>query len=660
MGRKKPPFLGKIPLKWCFSCNLPVLGKICSRCGEKTQSIQISPPGDARLALAGDLDLLNQALQSFGSQAAVQFMHSLKNKIVIFNKSPYEDRMDEVIADGICLGNLRFNLARNVFEFVPRLEGAQRLYHKGCKKTVVADIGAKESITKGASVLRPGILDADPDIQIDEPVIVICEGEVIATGLAKVSGREMTLPEKKGVGVKTKHRGILEKNLVLPGGQSLQELYLANENIILNMEIEALEFISRLIKEFKDYAVAYSGGKDSLAVLLLALDVDDNCPVFFADTGLEFPETLENIKIVEQELGIKIHTNHASTDEFWYYFERFGPPARESRWCCKRSKLNPINNLLAEMFPNATKEKGVLSFIGRRRYESFARSKEARVSHNPWIPLQVGAAPILNWTALHLYLYFYKKKALHLLNPLYEKGFIRIGCWLCPACSKSDLFIIQKIHPELMTQLDKAVEKWAKYIPRSDIWQRWALWRWKQLPKKILDLLDREGIKKEDLTISLEKERTEALSFEMTTTLSPCKSGGYSIYVRASDVLDLTQVQNLLLTIGSPRSSKNLGIVVVQVENGQATVHANGEIRVQHSSPKQAKKLLQRVLQVIIRAEECDLCGTCIPHCQHQALVIEQNKIKVKDNCQSCAKCADACPIWRFSYQDTQTEISRL
>lgn len=43
--------------------------------------------------------------------------------------------------------------------------------------------------------------------------------------------------------------------------------------------------------EDNDGYVAFSGGKDSLVVLALAVQVDRNVPVVFFDSGLEFPET---------------------------------------------------------------------------------------------------------------------------------------------------------------------------------------------------------------------------------------------------------------------------------------------------------------------------------------------------------------------------------
>src|SRR3546814_19661294 len=53
--------------------------------------------------------------------------------------------------------------------------------------------------------------------------------------------------------------------------------------------------------EDNDGYVAFSGGKDSLVVLHLALSVEPNVPVVFFDSGAEFPETYEFVQRVAQE-----------------------------------------------------------------------------------------------------------------------------------------------------------------------------------------------------------------------------------------------------------------------------------------------------------------------------------------------------------------------
>lgn len=53
--------------------------------------------------------------------------------------------------------------------------------------------------------------------------------------------------------------------------------------------------------------VAFSGGKDSLVSLHLALQVDPNIPVCFYDSGLEFPENIEYIQYLANLYNINLH-----------------------------------------------------------------------------------------------------------------------------------------------------------------------------------------------------------------------------------------------------------------------------------------------------------------------------------------------------------------
>ena len=53
-----------------------------------------------------------------------------------------------------------------------------------------------------------------------------------------------------------------------------------------------------------DGYVAFSGGKDSLAVLHLALQAEPNVPVVFFDSGLEYPETITYLDVIADQLGV--------------------------------------------------------------------------------------------------------------------------------------------------------------------------------------------------------------------------------------------------------------------------------------------------------------------------------------------------------------------
>lgn len=60
-----------------------------------------------------------------------------------------------------------------------------------------------------------------------------------------------------------------------------------------------------------DGYLAFSGGKDSLVTLHLALCADQNVPVVFFDSGLEFPETYTYLAAIQERLNVHIDWIHA-------------------------------------------------------------------------------------------------------------------------------------------------------------------------------------------------------------------------------------------------------------------------------------------------------------------------------------------------------------
>ncbi len=75
------------------------------------------------------------------------------------------------------------------------------------------------------------------------------------------------------------------------------------------------------LSEFIDWAdtviVPWSEGKDSTAVLLLALDVfpKDKVKVLFSDTETEFPWTINYVNLVSEKLGIEVYKVYAGVDK---------------------------------------------------------------------------------------------------------------------------------------------------------------------------------------------------------------------------------------------------------------------------------------------------------------------------------------------------------
>lgn len=461
----KIPYLGPISLSWCRACNVPVLAERCGVCGGPTEKVPVTPPGDIRPAFERDIELINEAaISQFGSPLIKD------ERVVLLNSVPGFDRFDEVIVDGVVAGALRYDVKRLCYEFMPGVEGGNRIWNGGGKGFVRVAVDAAAFILRGASVLMPGVVDFDREIQAGQEVLVVCEDSVIAVGKTRFSGEEAA-KARKGMFVKVRRRLVEDGAHIPEGGQGWGLVVEANREVIERYEKEALQFIRRSV-ERKDLpvVVSFSGGKDSLATLLLVRKVVEP-KVLFVDTGVEFPETTEYVERMADALGLDLIITRAG-DRFWKGLSVFGMSGRDYRWCCKVCKLGPVAKVMDERFPQ-----GVLNFIGQRRYESLVRSRSRRMWRNRWLPRQLCASPIQSWSALHVWLYLMKEGVD--VNPLYHRGLERIGCWPCPSSSLAEVEALKELYPGL----------WQGFVERlsasglSDEEIKYGFWRWQHLPK---------------------------------------------------------------------------------------------------------------------------------------------------------------------------------
>ncbi|MHA1229057.1 MAG: phosphoadenosine phosphosulfate reductase domain-containing protein [Candidatus Helarchaeota archaeon] len=470
-------FLGPNVLKWCDNCNIPILlFKKCSICDNETRKVVITPPFDVRPAIFGLKQLKDTIEKSYGKGSSA----FLDSKIVLFNRAPELDALDEVIVDGYVIGKLRFDLSRLDWEFKPTVEGAVRMYNKLKKypKWVLIDDTAISYIRKGANVLAPGILDADQAIKKGDFVFVIDSAEnLIAIGRCRYSYNEFS----------TMKKGVVIKNLesvkedyrpsILKNGQTWEIVIKANSLYLEKKEKTSRKILKNAINKYPDYpvVVSFSGGKDSLCSLLITIEeLGNNFYIMFLDTGLEFPETIEYTNRIIKSLGLESKLIIGKSGNiFWDNLPKYGFPSRDFRWCNKLLKLNIVKKIIMEKFNGK-----ILTIVGARKVESRTRYNEKVISFNKNIPDQINVNIIQNWSTLTVWLYIFKKKVD--FNPIYKYNFNRIGCWLCPSNKMSELETLKKIHPELYEKLIKELEIFREKIGASDEFIKYGFWRWRK------------------------------------------------------------------------------------------------------------------------------------------------------------------------------------
>ncbi len=226
--------------------------------------------------------------------------------------------------------------------------------------------------------------------------------------------------------------------------------------------------------------ISVSGGKDSLAMWLLAKEYNLNTVVVFADTGNEHPLTYQYIEYLEHKLGKinRVQANFAEQIKHkCEYVQKNWPadlaekaltvlkttgtpfldmclwkgrfPSTKARFCTFELKHKPIEKFVLEQL-NTYDE--VISWQGVRAEESPACAKlpdfEEDVNNTPGLSIY---RPILKYTASDVFA-LAKKHGIK-PNPLYTMGCSRVGCMPCINCRKSELKEIFSRFPEEINRI---------------------------------------------------------------------------------------------------------------------------------------------------------------------------------------------------------------
>ena len=446
---REPPV--KKILYWCEDCNVPLIAKSCA-CGREGKKIELLQPFDVRPALAADTALIKKLVaERFGTVPLA--------KILLLNKTGGVDRADLVIMHGERFGWLTFDPVSRKFSL---------------------DI-APEALPYILSHVKQGIVDLDlqTDARREQGRI---GGKKIPLNTPAPEGTVIVKYKKRyGTGV-VKDGSIRVKELIsvapcTPKNPGWDIAIEQNRYHLKNIERNAIRSIKQHIHDRPTANVSFSGGKDSTAVLHLARKAGVT-NAFFIDTGIEFPETVEFVR----SQGVEVIQKGG---DFWQAAEKAGPPGKDHRWCCKLLKLHPLKLYLAGVGPCVTMQ-------GNRWYESWNRADLDETSQNPANPLQLNISPIRNWRALEVFLYLWWQKAE--INPLYNKGLERIGCFLCPAMLESEYEELRIILPEYARRWDSFLEKWADKKGLPGAFCSWGLWRWHALPPKMRELCRSKGV----------------------------------------------------------------------------------------------------------------------------------------------------------------------
>jgi phosphoadenosine phosphosulfate reductase len=215
----------------------------------------------------------------------------------------------------------------------------------------------------------------------------------------------------------------------------------ANHSVYLKYKVKQAKEILKTANEIfsKKLAVAFSGGKDSLVALHLALSINPKIEVIFNNTTIEFPETISYVRELAKKWNLNLHMTTPKIP-FFQTIRENGWATHENRWCCRPYKEEPALEYM--------RKRGIWAEVtGTTRTESIYRRSLTPFRMPSKEPYVIRVNPIYDWNQQEVWKYV-KDNSLP-LNPLYSMGYRRVGCWCCPLNGSSHYQRLRKTHPRL-------------------------------------------------------------------------------------------------------------------------------------------------------------------------------------------------------------------
>lgn len=189
------------------------------------------------------------------------------------------------------------------------------------------------------------------------------------------------------------------------------------------------------------YFVGFSGGKDSIVTLELTRMAGVKHEAYYACTGIDPPEVVKFIKQHYPEVKW-LYPKHS----FWIGIEKeCAPPLRVSRWCCDVLKKDPAAKI-------GIKHR----LVGIRAEESRSRAKRPMI--DDYKAKQVLLKPIFHWLEWHVWDFIDSNNLPY--PSLYDEGFGRVGCMLCPFLTRKQHEQHRARWPWIYRVFENKVKQW--------------------------------------------------------------------------------------------------------------------------------------------------------------------------------------------------------
>ena len=220
-----------------------------------------------------------------------------------------------------------------------------------------------------------------------------------------------------------------------------------------------LNKIEKIKNSVDNIIVSISGGKDSTASLIWALNNFDKSKVIpvFLDTQWEHHLTYQYLYYLEEALDISIERiKTIGMEELCIKYKAI--PNTFMRFCTTNLKIKPFKKYIYENFVS----KGIDFIViqGIRKEESISRYKTPQYKedvefYNHKRMIVKKFYPVVDWSEKEV-IDFIKKNNIE-LNPLYNLGFSRVGCYPCVNWTKKELFMLNDRYLKRLRDLEEKV-----------------------------------------------------------------------------------------------------------------------------------------------------------------------------------------------------------
>jgi len=242
------------------------------------------------------------------------------------------------------------------------------------------------------------------------------------------------------------------------------------------------------------YFLAFSGGKDSICIYNLAIEAGVRFDAHYSVSPIDPPELhqfiTEHYPDVIWDITVK---------GFWKLVDKKGLPNRWSRWCCTKIKEK--------------QGKGRTVVLGIRWEESIGRRKNYKsyIEQIGKRPPTYRLMPILDWNEAEVWEYIDGKKLAY--PSLYDEGYSRIGCIMCPLAGQALMRRDAIRYPKIERLWWRSCQRYYNSRPQQQ--ERFEsaeeVWRW-WIGKEPPNCLDGEAV-------------LHNKSFNPTTNSTPVEDG---------------------------------------------------------------------------------------------------------------------------------------